>query len=721
MRTRFFLGGAAAALLVLTVRPVVAAGDVWTLFPNPGQTPRDQLRQQLNREGKRRLGERASAVSAIRTQAEAEARQKEVREKILRLMGGLPTQKPPLNTRNIGVEERGDYKFEKIIYESLPGFYVPANVYLPSRGSGPFPAILMPVGHSPEGKEGERATAIGLARKGFVVLKYDPIGQGERLQYYDPDLRASKVGSSTQEHSHANGHSVLIGDNVARYRVWDGIRGIDYLISRRDVDPNRIGITGCSGGGTLTTYIAALDSRVQAAAPACYITSWGQLLDKLGPQDGEQSFAHFLTEGLDIADYVELFAPKPYLIASTIDDFFPLEGARQTHEEARAFYKLFQAGDRIQWFVGPGGHGVPLESREAVYEFFIKHLNNGQGDPREEVAVLDPLDKILCTKTGQVADSLGGETVYTLNRKRAAGMIPSRAAMKNAAQLDTFRSGLLNDVRKLAGIEQQPGAAPPGLTVHHSMPREGYRLELVSLEMAPGVSVTGSLAIPHGVGPHPAAVMVDPRPKEIVAAAGGDLDTSARQGFLVLAIQPRGAPEKPQGSAQNLVGDATLAYQAYLLSKSLTGLRAEDVIRSIDYLASRQDAKVDGLPAIGYGAAGVYVLHAAALDNRISHVIMQGSPALLRLGVERPIHRHIFEVAIPGMLTKYDLDDLLTAVHPRKVTVINPVDLLQRPLLLSEYRGMIARVVESDSALGSAGRVDVITRGRRDSLPLSPR
>jgi hypothetical protein len=107
----------------------------------------------------------------------------------------------------------------------------------------------MPVGHSPEGKEGERTTAIGLARKGFVVLKYDPIGQGERLQYYDPDLRTSKVGPTTQEHSHANGHAVLIGDNVARYRVWDGIRGIDYLLTRKDVAPKRIGVTGCSGGG----------------------------------------------------------------------------------------------------------------------------------------------------------------------------------------------------------------------------------------------------------------------------------------------------------------------------------------------------------------------------------------------------------------------------------------------------------------------------------------
>lgn len=316
-------------LLVLLAAARAAAPDDWIVFPAPGASPRDQLKRQLNEEGFRHLDARQRAVAALRTRAEAEARQREVREKILRLLGGLPTERTPLNTRHLGTEERDGYRYDRVIFESLPGFHIPANVYRPARGDGPFPAILMPVGHSPEGKEGERTTAIGLARKGFVVLKYDPIGQGERLQYYDPDLRASRVGATTAEHSHANGHTVLIGDNVARYRVWDGIRGLDYLVSRPDVDPRRLGVTGCSGGGTLTTYIAALDPRVAAAAPSCYITTWRALLERLGPQDGEQSFAHFLSEGLDIPDYIALFAPKPYLIASTRDDFSRSTGRRR--------------------------------------------------------------------------------------------------------------------------------------------------------------------------------------------------------------------------------------------------------------------------------------------------------------------------------------------------------------------------------------------------------
>jgi hypothetical protein len=211
---------------------------------------------------------------------------------------------------------------------------------------------------------------------------------------------------------------MLIGDSVARYRIWDGIRGIDYLASRDDVDANHIGCTGCSGGGTLTTYISALDDRVKAAAPACYITSWRELLTVLGPQDGEQVFPNFLRENLDMADFIEVFAPKPWLMVNTINDFFPLEGARQTYEEARSWYALYGAEDRIGWHIGPGGHGWPKPSREAIYRWFIRWLKHGDGDAGEPAYKLNDPEVLLVTQTGQVSDSLGGETVFTLNRKR---------------------------------------------------------------------------------------------------------------------------------------------------------------------------------------------------------------------------------------------------------------------------------------------------------------
>ena len=691
-----------AGALWLAAAPAGTAQD-FVVFSRPGEGTHEQLTRRLNETGQGFLRERARIVAGLRTRAEAERRQKEVREKILRLIGGLPDQRGPLGVRQLGTVNRGDYRFEKIIYESLPGFYVPANVYVPGRGSGPFPAVLMPVGHSAEGKEGERVTAIGLARKGFVVLKYDPIGQGERLQYYDPDLRASKVGGPTQEHSHANAPMMLIGDNVARYRIWDGMRGIDYLLTRKDVDPARVGCTGCSGGGTLTTYIAALDERVKAAAPACYITSWEELLEKLGPQDAEQTFARFLIEGLNIADYVELFAPKPWLNASTIEDFFPLEGARQTYEEARKFYALFGAADRLQWFVGPGPHGVPLQSREAIYEFFIRHLKNGEGDPREEPVQLDPPENILCTETGQVSDSLGGETVHSLNKKRAATLMATGGVGRP-------RSSLIESIREVAGVGARPGSAPPEVQVHRKVVRPDYTIELISFEVERAVSVTGILLVPPGEGIKPAVLAVDRRPKEAQAATRGDLDSLARSGHVVLAIQPRGVPETPASATPNLVGDFALAFRAAIVGQSLTGMRIEDIIRAMDYLVSRREVDPARITGLGMGQAGVYLMHAAVIDERISRVIVQQTLAAYRLAIERPIHRHLYEVAIPGVLLRYDLDDLIASLHPRRVTVINPVDALDRPLRLAEYRELCARMLESGK------HVEVAYRGGREPL-----
>lgn len=710
----------ASPRLRISLAALVSIGGLqaqdWVVFPQPGQGTRDQLTRRFDETGQRVLRERARTVAALGTREEAERRQRQVRQKILERIGGLPAERLPLNTRHIGTVDRGDYRYEKIIYESLPGFYVPANVYIPARGRPPYPAILMPVGHSAEGKEGERVTAVGLARKGFVVLKYDPVGQGERLQYYDPDLRASKVGGPTAEHSHANAPMMLIGDNLARYRIWDGMRGIDYLVSRQDVDPNRIGCTGCSGGGTLTTYIAALDERVKAAAPACYITSWEQLLEKLGPQDAEQTFPRFLAEGLDIADFVELFAPKPYLIASTIEDFFPLEGARQTFDEARKFYALFGARDRLEWFVGPGPHGVPLQSREAIYEFFIRHLKNGEGDPREEPAELDPPENILCTETGQVSDSLGGETLFTLNRKRGLAMMAARPAPGTPAEAAALRTRLIEEVRQVAGVRLAPGGPPPELRTHRRAIRPGYTLELVSFEVERGVSLTGLLFVPPGEGARPVVLAVDARPKQTLAAAGSDPEELAKAGYLVLVIQPRGTPEVPPAGAPNLVGDFALAFRAALIGESLVGIRTEDLIRSVDYLVSRPDVDRARISAYGYGQAGVYVLHAALLDDRVRGVVLERAPAAYRLALERPIHRHLYEIAIPGVLRRYDLDDLILALHPRPVKLINPVDLLDRPLRLAEYRQLCAGLFENAKRLGAAERVAVLYRGGRQPL-----
>jgi cephalosporin-C deacetylase-like acetyl esterase len=703
--------------LLVSAPAVLPAGDDYTVFRSPDELPREQLTRYLNAIGRNELAERAHETARIQTQASAEQRKEAVREKILRLIGGLPDYRGPLNTKNAGVLERGDYRIEKVIFESLPGFYVPANIYVPSRGHGPFPAILMPVGHSDEGKvSGQRQIAIGFARIGFIAMTYDPIGQGERALYYDPDLGASKVGGCTDQHSHMNGSTTLIGDNVARYRIWDGMRAIDYLLSRQDVDAQRIGCTGCSGGGTLTTYISALDDRVKVAAPACYMTSWKELLAGPGPQDGEQSFAQMLSEGLDEADFVELFAPKPWLIASTIEDFFPLEGARQTFEEAKRIYGLYGAGDRVDWFVGPGGHGVPEPSRRAIYAWFIKWFNGGKGNPVQPIVKLEPPEALLCTKTGQVWDSLKGKTLFAINKKRAAELIPGKPAIATEADVDAFRTRVISAVEELAGITIKPGGPAPSVTVHRTIIKDDHTIQIVSYSSERGIEIPGLLLVPDASGRKPAVLVVDTRPNSMIAAPAGDLEDLVKAGFLIFSIKPRGVAEGPVSARPSFIGDYISAFRAYVVGKTLVGMRAEDIIRAVDYLSSRQDVDAGRISTFGQGTLGPTVLHAAVMDKRIGSLILQQSLARCRMAVERPIHRNLYEVAIPGMLRKYDLDDLLVVLSPRPVTIINPVDAMGHLITHLEFREQCRFAFDVGAKLGTSDRVRLAYRGSREAL-----
>ena len=267
------------------------------------------------------------------------------------------------------------------------------------------------MGHWDSGKAAGQLLSVNLARRGFVVLAYDPVGQGERQQAYDVRTGRSLIGGPTDQHFSNGAAAILMGQALSRYFIHDGMRAIDYLVSRPEVDPARIGATGCSGGGTQTTYIAALDPRVKVAAVACYMNSFQTLFaGSLG--DSEQSVPGFLAAGLDQTDYVELFAPKPWLMTSTEDDFFTPAGARQVFEEAQKWYALHGAGDRVKWVVGPGGHGTPPVVRQAIYDWMTQWLGDKTATSGEEVTDLLPDHALLVTKTGQVE----GRELYEIIR-----------------------------------------------------------------------------------------------------------------------------------------------------------------------------------------------------------------------------------------------------------------------------------------------------------------
>ncbi|MBM3776416.1 MAG: hypothetical protein FJW37_14825, partial [Acidobacteria bacterium] len=446
---------------------------IMTLFAMTAAAAEDRLLEWMDRIAQQQLAKREAEVAAIGTVAQAEARKTAVRKKILELIGGLPDYQGPLNPKITGRIDRAGYVIEKVIFESLPQLYVTANLYRPA-GPGRHPGVLFPMGHWIEGKAAAQHMAANLALKGFVVLAYDPLGQGERQQAWDRRMRASLAGGSTDQHFMAGAQAILAGENFARYRIWDAKRALDYLASRPEVDAAKIGCTGCSGGGTLTTYISALDPRIQAAAPSCYISTFRRLFS--GPVgDSEQSFPGFLSSGLDLMDYIELFAPKPFLIASTVEDFFPLEGARHAYEEARRWYRAYNAEDRIAWAIGPGPHGTPVEVREAVYGWMIRWLNSGRGSARDEEVAPIPEFELRATESGRVEGREIWQVIHEgFDQRRRAGS----------------REELIAEIRKWSHIPEQ---RPPAARVLSETFSAGFRSQQIAIETEPGLEISGTL------------------------------------------------------------------------------------------------------------------------------------------------------------------------------------------------------------------------------------
>jgi len=590
-------------LLVLVCAALTLAAD-----PAP-------LLVKLNAIAQSELDARALTIAGIQNVAAAEQRKTEVRARILQLLGGLPDYHGPLNPKVTRVIERDGYVIENLMFESLPDYYVTANLYRP-KSPGRHPAVLFSMGHWDGGKAAAQLIGANLALKGFVALAFDPVGQGERQQAYDPRLGHSLIGGPTEQHFLNGAQAVLLGQSVARYFIWDGMRAIDYLVSRPEVDSERIGASGCSGGGTQTTYIAALDPRVKAAAPACYINSFRTLYQ--GPVgDSEQSLPGFLAAGLDQTDYVELFAPKPWLILSTEQDFFTPAGARQVYEEAKRWYELYGAEDRIKWVVGPGEHGTPRPVREAMYEWMIRWLQDGKGEAREQAVSPLPDHDLLVTEHGQA----GGRDLYQI-------------------------------------IAATPRESSTG---------KELRRFLVKLMAAnpPLVQAASVLPATAGTTRKPAVVLVQ-RSLE----PGADARKLVDEGNVVVLVTPQGAGEEGSPYAGNWLNNT----RAWLVGRNLPAMHAAEINQAIELALQRPDVDPERISARATGVAGVWLLLASAVNPHIGKIVLDRTPYSLRSAIESPVHQDLHDAVIPGFALKWDLQDVRKLVLPRGVVWKNPTD-----------------------------------------------
>jgi cephalosporin-C deacetylase-like acetyl esterase len=629
----------------------------------------EMVNASLSEDARNLFRQRDDAVARLDSRARIEERQRFVRDRFVEALGGFPAR-TPLRPRTTRTLERDDYRVEMLVYESLPGFYVTANVYVPKRGRPPFPAVLGVAGHSANGKTSAtyQHVWISMAKRGFLVLAYDPPGQGERSLYFDPELGRSRVGIGTREHTASGLQCLLTGHHFARYELWDGIRAVDYLLTRDDVDPERLAVAGNSGGGTQAAYLAVVEPRLSAVISSCYMTSWKQLWFDPGPQDAEQDLPGFLFHGLDFPDYAVAFAPRPFQILSATRDFFPIAGARSTYEEARRVYEQLGQAERIGFFEYDDTHGWSKPRREATYRWLERWFHGRDDDGVEPTVETAHESELYATSTGQVSTSYeGAETVQSLNRVVAEKMFPNRKAVRfnEPGALRTL-------VRSRLRTTGTPAAASVGS--HGELGRDGYRIEKIALHPEPDVTVPALVFVPaEGPARKPAVLYVHGEGKAADAAGGGDIEDLVRSGYVVLAPDPRGIGESHPVSASGGYRPIWQMFQrALLVNRTLVGLQVEDLLGAFAYLSSRGDVDPERVAVLGKGNGGVLALFLAVLEPRVERVAVEGT-VLSYLEIARArYHEDLTATILPGVLEDFDLPDLATALAPRPLWIVDP-------------------------------------------------
>lgn len=623
----------------------------------------------------KQLQEREASIAQLDTKSDFLARQVVVKDKLLKLIGPFP-EKTPLNPRVTGVIRKQDYRVEKVIFESIPGYYVTAALFIPEKRLGKAPAVIYASGHTANGFRSEtyQHIIINLVKKGFIVLAFDPVGQGERLQYYDEKKGKSPFGP-TVEHSYPGAQCYISGYSPTLYFIWDGIRCVDYLLTRKEVDPERIGMTGRSGGGTQTAYTAAIDDRILAAAPECFITRMEYVLKSIGPQDAEQNLFHMISEGLDHADLLEVRAPKPGLMITTTRDFFSIQGARETYSEVQQFYQALGEGEQINMVEDDDVHASTKKNREAMYAFFQKYLDN-PGSPADLEVEIFKEKELWVTETGQLATSVKSETLYSLNRKIVKNQNAKLKHYRSGEDFNEHSIRVANEALRLSGFkypERFGKALFSGRYVKGDYILEKYLVPGSGDYMLPAV-----LFKPLEKRNNEVVLLLDERGMEHAAHEDSLLVHSLLQkGYSVLLFDVPGIGSLGPGY---LKGDAYIDNTSFnqwfagiLTNKSIVGMRAEDILRITHFIESDK-GEFEIISALASGPVGSELLHAAVFHKSIQKVaLIQPFISFADIALTREYAPAFILSTVAGAIEKYDLPDLMAALCPRKVLLINPL------------------------------------------------
>jgi dienelactone hydrolase len=628
--------------------------------------------------------QRAEFLRSVHTRGGVYAWQEYCLETVRRAFAPRP-RRTPLNPRITGVLDQGTYRVEKLTLESRPGFLVSANVYVPSDRRGPFPVVLGTCGHSMAGKA--EPTYQGfcqrLVRCGFVVLIFEPCNQGERDQYLDVPEREC-VASCCAAHNMMGKQMELLGEYYGMWRAWDGIRCLDYLLLRPDVDPRVVGLTGNSGGGTMSEWLWAVDGRFTMAAPSCFVTTFLHNLENELPADCEQYPPGVMGAGLEMADLMVPRAPKPLLLLGQQYDFFDRRGLREAFDDLQRLYKLLGRAENLELFIGPTVHGYSEHNQLAMVRFFCKHAGLTPAADLEKVTPVEP--KLLeVTPTGHTL-RCGSRPVFVLLDEHAAQLEAARKPL-GAVAMRRRLAALLHLPRwksSAAGVPHYRVLRAMLLAdrtyARYAVETEGdvraiLKKRLVNPDWAQTLDVEDTV---HLVLPH--------------LSSEDDL----RHDAWTQAINPAGAlyaldvrglgesmsePHGDAGFLQPYGMDYMLHGQGILFGESYMGRRVFDLLRTLELLCA---AGAKDIRLYGRGQGALLALFAGVLHPAVTRIELRHGPSCYRDWIRAPLVAWPAANFLRGVLRSFDLPDLMDLVQDR-LTVSEPWGPDMKPLRRLRY------------------------------------
>jgi cephalosporin-C deacetylase-like acetyl esterase len=642
----------------------------------------------------------------LRTAPDIETRNRFVRQKFIEMIGGFP-ERTPLSPKIVKVTERPGYRIENLMFQSRPDLWVTGNLWIPTSGAGPRPAIISPCGHYPLARmvPQYQTAYLSLVKNGFIVLAYDPPGQGERRHYWNPETDVSEVLSPTYEHSMPGQLLLLMGENLTQYMVWDGMRAIDYLLTRPEVDGARIGCTGHSGGGTLTHYITVADERVKCAVVHEGGTQnrWPMQAGpggRLGPSDVEQNYFPAAIYGIDKIDLHVAIAPRPVL--TTIEHH---NGRFDSAvEQIRARYKQLGVPEKFDAVASDDPHAWTYKLRLATVDWFSRWFLGKPGPASEPELIPEKPRDLYCTPNGSIRYSQVGDTIWSRIQKKASQLPPS----------GSVSTGTIREMLRYRKAEN--ALAPREVAI---VPRKGLRIEKLEFLSEPDIYIPVWAFVPEKRAAGSSAIIYvneagkdsDGMEFEGSEASGlrpGFLEALALRGNLVIAADLRGIgetrPSYSPGSSgnpfQHLFNvETALAYLAWYMDRSLFGMRVQDLVRTVDYTLSRPDAGARTVRVIGKDMGALWALLAAALDPRIVATVCHGGLVSYRSLTDGDRYVHGADIFIPDVLEHFDLPQVAAAISTRRLALLGPVDAMRRHVDIAHARGLYsAATVEAIDA-----------------------